>query len=209
MDSAASVDSNGDRVDRPSISALISRFRNSAPTAPSERLAKRGEIAKQFWWLDDAALSSVHHSVDSEVQTEDSLLPNRHSYDTSVDQRSLPPPPPPPIVHSRSQDLPEEFRVRSIFDLQKLPGNVADLIEAERRRIQNDRSRGSSSTLPSTSYLDMQGADSDEDAVDVDDDLADMKERVYDRAERLLRQVYLSSDRPKPHVSVSFASETS
>lgn len=209
MNASASVDSNGDAGNRPSISALISRFRYSAPSAPSERMAKRGEIAKQFWWLDEAALSSVHHSVDSEVQTEDSLQLPRDSYDISVDQRSLPPPPPPPIIPSKSQDLPEEFRVRSIFDLQKLPGNVADLIEAERRRIQLDRSRGSSSTLPSASYLDTRGSDSDDDAVDMGDSITDMKERVYDRAERLLRHVYLTSDRPKPHVSVSFASETS
>lgn len=209
MDASASVDSSGDAGNRPSISALISRFRYSAPSAPSERMAKRGEIAKQFWWLDEAALSSVHHSVDSEVQTEDSLQLPRDSYDMSVDQRSLPPPPPPPIMPSKSQDLPEEFRVRSIFDLQKLPGNVADLIEAERRRIQLDRSRGSSSTLPSASYLDTRGSDSDDDAVDMGDSITDMKERVYDRAERLLRHVYLTSDRPKPHVSVSFASEAS
>eukprot|EP01033_Poteriospumella_lacustris_P015292 gene15292-10933_t len=209
MDASASVDSSGDAGNRPSISALISRFRYGAPSAPSERMAKRGEIAKQFWWLDEAALSSVHHSVDSEVQTEDSLQLPRDSYDISVDQRSLPPPPPPPIMPSKSQDLPEEFRVRSIFDLQKLPGNVADLIEAERRRIQLDRSRGSSSTLPSASYVDMRGSDSDDDAVDMGDSITDMKERVYDRAERLLRHVYLSSDRPKPHVSVSFTSEAS
>lgn len=200
--------SNEDAGNRPSISALISRFRNTAPSAPSERMAKRGEIAKQFWWLDEAALSSVHQSVDSEVQTEDSLLP-RESYDISVDQRSLPPPPPPPIIPSKSQDLPQEFRVRSIFDLQKLPGNVADLIEEERRRIQLDRSRGSSSTLPSGSYLDTRGSDSDDDAVDVGDSITDMKERVYDRAERLLRHVYLTSDRPKSQMSVSFASEAS
>eukprot|EP01033_Poteriospumella_lacustris_P004812 gene4812-3448_t len=187
MDASASVDSSGDAGNRPSISALISRFRYGAPSAPSERMAKRGEIAKQFWWLDEAALSSVHHSVDSEVQTEDSLQLPRDSYDISVDQRSLPPPPPPPIMPSKSQDLPEEFRVRSIFDLQKLPGNVADLIEAERRRIQLDRSRGSSSTLPSASYVDMRGSDSDDDAVDMGDSITDMKERVYDRAERLLR----------------------
>lgn len=97
----------------PSIASLINRFRHEAPTASSDRIVRRQELAKQFWWLDDeSVMKNLQHTVESEAQTEDSL---NKSVDvsTAIDsdllspsfleqsQSSLPPPPPPPVFPTR------------------------------------------------------------------------------------------------------------